>query len=235
MGRKSRSKRERREDPAYALERLLRPYSRRSVLDLLEVASVSPTAAHRGATIGAIFDSVVRRRRPGTVPATPADLPVWAAAARQINSDVGTIEDFRPHDIRADVLVRWNDGVFRMVPGSLERPTAMVGRHARLAESIDPFVVGALGFGLSDVGEVVLRRTHEVASELAPAWLPGEAPEVGTEPRVSEAELAAAGALRPLEDIAATCSNPERAALAVDYFAVENNAIRFEKSGVYIR
>ncbi len=206
MGRKSREKRERREQDGGPLGPL-HDFSASSLYALLEAASVSPTAAHRGPSIAKLFHTAVRRRKAGARPAGAADLPALVAAARADNPAITTLEDFQPYDVRSEVLVRWGADLFRLVPGSLERPTAMVSQHARLATAIDRVLVSELSFGLHDVGEIVLRRLHEVANRLAPYWPDGPVAAVGDDPFLSDAEVVAAGSLPSLSAVLEACTD----------------------------
>ena len=71
-----------------------------SLLALLEVASASPTACHRLASLALIFDSVLKRTKTGPSQATPDLLPKLAKAAHWENRTIRRLEDFIPHDAR---------------------------------------------------------------------------------------------------------------------------------------
>jgi hypothetical protein len=230
MGRKSREKRERREEGGDSVAHALKNFSTASLYPLLDAASVSPTAAHRGPSIATLFYTAVRRRRTGARPASPADLPPLVAAARIKNPAITTLEDFQPYDIRSEVLTRWGSNLFRIVPGSLERPTAMVSQHAGLAAAIDGLLVAELGFGLRDVGEIILRRLNEVAARLAPYWPDDPAAAVGSDPLVSEAEVVAAGSLPTLTAVVEACTDVNRARAAAARYVVPSGNLRFDPS-----
>ena len=231
MGRKSREKRERRERQAVGPLALLNDFSSSSLHALLEAASVSPTAAHRGPSIATLFHSALSRRRTGARPAGAADLAVLVEAARASDPAITSMEDFQPYDARSEVLVRWGADLFRMVPGSLERPTAMVYQHARLARAIDGLLVAELGFGLSDIGEIILRRLDAVANQLAPHWPQGgPVAAIGSAPRISHEEAAAAVSLPSLADILEVCANVNRARAAAQRFVVSASKLPFDPS-----
>ena len=140
------------------------------------------------------------------------------------------VEDFQPYDARSEVLVRWGAELFRVLPGSLERPTAMVNQHARLAEAVDDVLVDELGFGLSDVGELVLRRLDAVATHLAPHWSDGPAAEIGSPPNVSVEEFVAATSLPSVADVTQACADPDRARAAAERFVVSARKLPFDPS-----
>jgi len=147
MGRKSREKRERREEGRRPLGREIQRWSADSLYPLLDAASVSPTSSHRGPSIAAVFDAAVRSRRDGSRPTTADSLPTLLEAARQEIPSISSLEDFQPYDVRAEVLGRWGSELFRLIPGSLERPPAVIRQHALLARSIDGVLISDLGFG----------------------------------------------------------------------------------------
>ncbi len=229
MGRKSREKRERRERKANSpLALALRDFSPQTVLPLLEAASVSPGAAHLGPSLGALFLATVQRGARGQRPAGADDLPGFVAAAHaEYDGGMAALEDFQPCDARSEVLIPWNDQLFRVVPGSLGQPIAMVNRHARLARSIDKFLTGELGFGLIDVGEIIFRRVDMVARHLAPHWGQAAAAGVGDGPAVSVEEAAAATRLPSAADVLGACVDPRRAQLAAKAFTAPSEKLVF--------
>lgn len=151
-------------------------------------------------------------------------------AVQRRHPTVEQLEDFVPLDGRLDVLVRWNGELLRTLPGSLERPVALVEEHALLASVIDPALMPQLGFGLADVGEVILRRLDHVARLLGPAWPSTARAEIGDAPSVTAAEVAAAGQLPSLEQIVEECSEPVRARAAVRRYTVRPAELHFDPS-----
>jgi hypothetical protein len=143
---------------------------------------------------------------------------------------IGAQEDFRPYDGRSEVLVRWGPELFRLLPGSLERPTAMVDQHILLASVIDRVLIPRLGFGLFDVGELILRRLDDVACSLAPRWPDGAAVEVDDNPGVTQVEIDAAGGLPSLEDMLQECVDPRRAAAAAARYTLAAKDLRCDPS-----
>lgn len=214
VGRKSREKRERRERGEGPIAALVDGFSSDSLIPLLEAASVSPTAAHRGPSIASLFHAVAQRRRGGNKSATPNVLPKLVAGVLAALPGIGNMEDFRSFDPRSEVLVRWGPGLFRLLPGSLERPTAMVNHEALLASVIDRVLVPRLGFGLSDAGELILRRVDHVARCLTAHWPDVPVADVGDDPHVTQAEVDAANGLRSFEEMLGDCVFPNRAAAA---------------------
>lgn len=209
---------------------LLDGYSPTSVIPLLEAASVSPGSAHRLPSISTLFHAAVQAGQNRGKPVKHGDLPTLVDAVHMQYPRIASIEDFSPYDPRSEVLVRWDSNVFRMVSGGLERPTAVVHRHALLAEAIDPIVVTKLGYGLSDVGEVILRRVDEVARSLAPYWPEGPLAEVGSAPHVSLAEVRAAENLRPWSELLNSCGDPQRAGTAAARYTIDAKNLECDPS-----
>ena len=204
--------------------------SQESLLALLEAGSASPTACHRLASLALIFDSVMKRTRTGPNQATPDLLPKLVEAARREDRKIRKLEDFIPHDARLEVEVRWDGSVHRMLPGSLDQPVGMVENLRMLAYVVDPVLVEHVEFGLADVVELVLRRVGHVASVLAPTWSTRQEV-IGTPPRVSDRELAAAETLLDISNQVASCRNPDRARVALEIFSVSPEQLMFNPSG----
>ena len=215
MGRKSRAKRERREQGVGQIAAVAKGRTRRDLLGLVEAASASPTASHRIPSLAMILDAVIGRTKHGPNHVAPPLLPDLVAAAHVERPWLGRYEDCEPCDPRLAVQVRWRDELFRLIPGVSTYPVASIGLWEWLAEAIDPVLVPAVGYGLGDVVEVALRRMSYVVSELSRVWPEGEMPGLDAPPRIQAAELAAAVALMPLQDQIAACSDPSRAFKAV--------------------
>ena len=215
MGRQSRAKRERREHGVGQIAAVAKGRTRRDLLALVEAASASPTANHRIPSLAVILDAVVRRTRHGPHHVTPSLLPDLVEAARAEGPWLTRYEDYEPCDPRLEVQVRWRGELFRQIPGISAHPVADIDLWEWLAEAIDPVLIPAIGYGLGDVVEVALRRMSYVASEMSRVWLEGEMPDLDAPPRIRAAELDAAIALAPLQDLIAACSDPSRAMQAV--------------------
>lgn len=194
----------------------LRPFSTPSVLDLLETASTSPTASHALPSISILFDASLRRKRQGETRASARDLPALVAAAHTEIPELASFEDASGLDPRARVVVRWAGQTFRILPGALERPRGLFDRLQLLATVLDRSILGARGFRVSDVTELVLRRLDEVASVLAPAWPDGVMPAPGDPVSITGEELAIASRLRTFTDLPASCRSPKEARAALD-------------------
>jgi hypothetical protein len=130
--------------------------------------AASPTASHRIPSLSLVFDTLIREEEAGTRPASSADLPILVHAAHREEPRIASQEDCVPYDPRLEVLVPWNGALFRLLPGSLERPVATVDQLQPMAGAIDPVLVPNLGYRLADAAEVVLRRVDEVARCLSP-------------------------------------------------------------------
>ena len=229
VGRKSRAKREGREQGVGPVAQAAKGVSLASLLALLEAASAAPSANYRLRSVGLVFDSVMKRTITGSRPATPGLLPRLAAAAHEEAPDLWMQEDFLPYDARLEVLVRWGSDLYRLLPGSLERPVATIDHLRLLAKVIDPVLVDRLGFGLEDAVELVLRRIDHVSTVLAPLWSPIEV-EIGMSPFISAEELVAAGTLLDISSQVERCCNPDRARSALEYHSVRPNQLAFDLS-----
>ena len=226
MGRKSREKRERRESGAGPVARVARGRSRATLLALLEAASVSPNASHYLPSLSVIYESLASRTRAGDQHADGALLHSLIGAAHRECPSVAAEEDFLPHDPRFDVRVEWSGEMFRMVAGTVERPTSDVETLRRLAATVDPVLREHARYGLTDVVELVLRRVDAVVGVLAPTWPSDLGRELRSPPQLRPEELAAAAQLPPLEDQIAQCSDPERARAALEAHSVPAKTLR---------
>lgn len=230
MGKQSRRKKEQRRRGVGPVVDVARGVSQESLLALLEASSASPTACHRGASLALVFASAMKRTRTGSQRATPDLLPKLVEAANQEVAELWQLEDFLPCDARLEVLVRWENGLYRILPSSLEQPVAAVGILHLLAEVIDPVLIEHLGFGLGDAVELVLRRVDHVASVLAPAW--GDRQEdLGTVPAITAGELEAARSLLDISKQVRSCRNPQRAERALESLSVRPKRLGLNLSG----
>lgn len=226
MGRKSREKKERRERTDGPVAELIAAYSTPPLLAVIDAASVSPTAAQRSPSLSVLFEATVRRRRPGSDPINARELPALVNRVAVIVPKLSSMEDWVPYDGRHEVLVPWNGRLFRMLPGSMERPTQVVRLQRMLASVIDPVIGPELGFGLADAGEVVLRRMDQVARALIAVWPDGPLADIGDEATVTEAEVAVISGLPSLDGLVDECRDPKAAARALDRFTVHSGALR---------
>ena len=229
MGRKSREKRQRREHGVGPVGRVAHGRSRASLLALLEAASVSPNASQYLPSFSVIFESLASRRiRMGDKHAGRALLDPLVRAAHQECPSVAAEEDFLPHDPRFDVRVDWSGEMFRMVAGTLERPTSDVETLRLLAATVDPVLREHARYGLTDIVELVLRRVDAVAGMLAPTWPSDLERKLRSPPQLRPEELAAAAQLPPMEDQIAQCSDPERVRAALEAHSVPAKTLRRE-------
>jgi hypothetical protein len=157
-------------------------------MTVLDAASCSPTAAHRLQSLGVLFAETVSRAEEGKPDASATDLPSLLQEVTDRMPAIAHLEDYVPPDPRSAVLVRWRTQLFRIMPGSLERPVAMIERARTVASAIDDTLVGALGFSLTDICELVLRRVDSVATVLATAWGADRADAPDAAATISDAE-----------------------------------------------
>lgn len=182
---------------------------------VLEAASCSPTAAHRLQSLGVLFAETVSQASEGQPDATAADLPSLLQEVTDRMPAISHLEDYVPPDPRSAVLVRWRGELFRLMPGSLERPVAMIERARIVAAAIDTALVEVLGFSLRDICELILRRVNSAAMALATVWGQDRADVPGAPATITEAELALAKILPSLAHTVASCSDPARTAAAL--------------------
>ena len=216
MGRKSRLKRERREAEEAGLSGLMRTISPDSMQALLEAASASPTSNYALPPISVAFCSFAKQRRHGQLPARPEHLARVVEAARRECADLARLEDFVPGDSQEEVVVRWAGSLHRILPGALSQPVSLLEDARRLADVIDPVLTAAVGYGLSDAIELVLRRVSHVAQTLSPGWAPRVLSDTSRSPSVSRSDLSAAGMLTDIESQVQECRHPARARMVLD-------------------
>lgn len=229
MGRKSRAKRERREQSAGPIASVAEGRSRASLLALVEAASVSPNASQYLPSLSVIYETVVTGRMSlGERRAEPELLyPLVKAAHRECPS-LAAEEDDLPHDPRYEVRVEWGGEWYRMVGGTLERPTSVIEMLRRLAGTVDPVLQECAGYGLTDIVGLVLRRVDAVIGVLGPTWPQNREQELGAVPELRPEELAAAGLLPVLECQIAECDDPGRARAALDAHSMPARSLRRE-------
>ncbi|MCU1364432.1 MAG: hypothetical protein JWN39_71, partial [Ilumatobacteraceae bacterium] len=228
MGKRSRVIQQRRADGDGPVAALIATYATADLIRVLDAASVSPTAAQRSPSMSLIFEAAVRRRRQGVRSIDGAGLVELVAEIAQMFPGVESMEDFQQYDGRLEVLVPWGTGLFRLLPGAMERPTQVVRQHRLIASVIDPALKPAIGFGLGDAGELLLRRLDQVAVGLAPAWPDGPLAEIGDDARISEPEIEAVRTLLPFAALIEACDDPRAAQLACGRFSKRARDLRGE-------
>lgn len=234
MGRKSREKKERRERGDGPIADLVAEFSTPSLVAMIEAAAVSPTAAHRAPSLALLFEAIVQRRRSGNAQVGVEALTRAITGVAAEHPELIHREDFVPYDARRKVLVPWNGHLFRMLPGAMERPAQVVRQHHLLAKVIDPFIVPVIGFGLMDVGELLLRRVDQVARAFAPTWPDGLVAAIAGEATLTDAELVAAASLPPINDLVNRCTIPDAARLALDRFTVDAATLRADVRNLFV-
>ena len=106
----------------------------------------------------------------------------------------------------------------------------MVNQHILLASVIDRVLVPRFGFGLFDVGELVLRRLDHVARSLVPHWPDGPAAEVGDAPRLTQSEVDAVVGLLSVDEMLRECVDPDHAAAAAARYTVAAKKLHCDPS-----
>lgn len=231
MGRRHRNDGSRRIVGVGPVARTARGVSLESLLELLEVASVSPTACNRLPSLALIFDSAIKRTRTGSQQASVGLLPKLVRAAHREDRKLRRYEErFLPHDPGSELVVRWRERLYRLPPGSLVHPAAVVENLRMVADVIDPVLVEHSGFGLGDAVELVLRRVDHVASVLAPTWS-ARTQNPKASPRINHRELDAAGRLLSFSEQVGSCHSSGRAQRALEFFSTDSKGLPFNPAG----
>jgi hypothetical protein len=214
------------------IDRCLARYECTSVRALLAAAIDSPGGGHRIPSLTLMWLRSVARPPAGQVIARDRDMPRLLSAARSAAPQTEVLEDCWASDPRLVTRFPVGGQRFRLHPGELSDPLAILRSVTATAEAIDDFLLNRHGFRLSDLVEVALRYCDHRTSVIAPAWPTDDlardrdAPEgeslkarvrrIGRTPVVvSEAEIAASASagIEPDEWIRA-CEYPDRAAVA---------------------
>jgi hypothetical protein len=230
MSRASREARTKRRQGVIApFQDLLKNFEASSILRLIEAAAVSPTAAHRAQSLGRLFLDTVRLWPNGQRTAAAADLPELVAAAAKRNPEFSSLEDYVPLDPRRDVRTDWGDQSYRILPGCLERPVAMMER----ARTVDAVTADALlncfGFALGDLAKLVLCRLDEAASVYSRVWPPGDGrPSPSDRPIVGQAEVECSELLASADGLIAQWGPTSRVVRALDWATRDVAELRFD-------
>jgi hypothetical protein len=227
MGKAARQKKERREtrgrDP---LRSVLRAFDRDSVLTLIGAALCSPTAAHQLAALNNIRSWILSTAPGrGTRQATPAELPLFVAAAHQSEPRLISLTDSIPKDPRTSVMFRHRDRLFRVHPADMERPIAVLTKAEFIAETIDPVLIEAIGFGLADYLDILLGYMDSAIHKLASSWSAGPPDDPTDLGWVAEEEVETYRDLRPPGEFIDECPQPARSQLALEWATRDVNAV----------
>ena len=177
------------------LDRRVRGYNTDSLLTLATAAGASPTAGHRWASLAHLIAHTLSAA-PHRGGAASADrLPGLLDACIRDNPGLHSMEDFVPADPRLEVVVRRDNALLRLFPGSVERPVADVERAVLLSESVDNVLIPQLGFGIADYTDVGLHYLNHAVRIMAPAWSNGKRPSLDDGPYITDDELEAARSL----------------------------------------
>jgi hypothetical protein len=197
------------------LQQALSRFSRASLLALLDAASCSPSASHRLPSIGFIFSKLLTVSE-GIEVAQASDLESLLEVCRRVEPHLETVEDYLPSDGRLDVRTRWGNRLLRLMPGSLERPIAMIERARLVANCTDSVLIGRLGFGLTDACDLVLTHVDGACTVMASEWVTrAEYPRAPT--ALSDDEVTKASQILSVATSLAKCAQPDRAARALEW------------------
>lgn len=197
---------------------LLRPLDPDSLWLVLRAAGASPGVAHRGVTLAHLVSRALRGAARGRHRVAPGGLTGLLDAAGRAEPALAMLEDHIPLDPTLDVRVRFENQVYRLFPGSMERPVADVARASLVADAIDDHLLGLFGFGVADYVRLVLREIDATLAVLAPVWPLRPRLRPGGPARLTASEVAAASRLPAVwqhpHDEADARVDRERAALA---------------------
>ena len=145
--------------------------------------------------------------------------------ARDADPRIAQLEDYHPYDTTLTVCARWDNELYRILPGQLSRPVGAIQEAQLVASCIDPVLVRHLGYGLADVVELILRRVDHVSTTLAPVWMSGQAPNPGDLPSITSDEINAAFGSQDIAAQVAACTNPDRALRALENHSSPRNKV----------
>lgn len=206
-------------------------WSRESLLSLLTAAACSPSAAHRLPSIGRTLQDAVRLKSSGTDIIGPESLGNLLDATKRADPRVGSLEDYVPLNPLMRVRVRHRGRRYRLHPAGLERPIAAVVRARRVADAVDDTLLRLEGFGIADLLELVLRFADRFIEVCSSFWPNNAVQTLDAPATVTAAEIMALKDLVGLEDIAAQCTHPDRARLALRWGTREAQDLHFEPDG----
>jgi len=197
-------------------------FNRQSLFALLDAASASPTAAALLATLGTAFHAAITRPREGRATAGAADLKSIVDRIHGEDRRLLSLLDYKPLDPRRDVVARWGRELFRLVPGTWERPVSVVQQARFAANVVDPALIERHGFGIFDLVELSLRYQDSCCQRLQHAW-PAD-----PDPGVTAAEVDAAATFAPISEIAERCRRPTRARAALRWASRSPKEMSFD-------
>lgn len=191
------------------MRRLVERYDGDALWTLITAAGAAPGVRHRWATLGHLLAGALRAEQRGRRPVRSGDLQRLLDACVADEPRLIHLEDFLPKDPREEVLIRVDDVVLRLFPGSVERPVADVRRALLVAEAIDGALTARLGFGVRDLLTATLAFIDRAIAVMASAWPTGEL--AGDGPVVlSAGELEAAAVLGDATMLAALGLSPQQ-------------------------
>ncbi len=152
-----------------------------------------------------------------------SELPTLLEACVSVEPRLAHLEDYVPLDPRLDVRVKHRDRWFRLLPASLERPVGAVRRAQLVAETVDPVLRQTAGFGVADLLEVALRLCNDTLEIASEAWLGVD--EAASDLGVTADAVEAVRRYPTLGQVLEGCSDAEACRRAVDFFAVEQEAL----------
>ena len=219
MGEASRRKKATRQTrPTHPMRSLLTQFRRTTVLDVIGAAMSSPTSVHQTpALCWLLWEAASYRDLAKARNATAEDLPLLVAAAHRAEPQLAMLTDWIPVDPRLEVGVRWGNNLFRLHPGDVERPVALVRKARFVARVIDPTLLQNLGFCLADFVELSLRHSDSAMTRLSPVWSAGPVNTPDAAPTVEPAEIRAWQDVMGLDDAVVRCRYPERAGRALQW------------------
>ncbi len=172
---------------------------------------------HQSPALCAVIANAITDNGPGGRVAQAEDLALIVQNAHEDNPRLWSLTDALPLDPRLCVHVRWGRGTYRLHPGSMERPVAVVAKAGLVAGVVDRGLSATHGFRLTDLVEVLLRHSDCGVKTLSTHWSIPPADDAGDTPVISDAEIRAFKTLPSLHALATQCTDHDAARLAVEW------------------
>ncbi|MEU7171454.1 MULTISPECIES: hypothetical protein [Micromonospora] len=211
-----------------AIDEALGRFTAASVIPLLGAAIDAPWSRPWQQHLTLLWLRAVGVPPAGSRPATDPDLAVLVNAAVEV-ARYPVLPPGVSSDPRQPVGFMIAGRRCRIHPGDYLYPLMMLRRLATTAQAVDPTLLDAVGFTLTDVIEVVLAHGADILKGLAEAWSAVADEATGDDAGSTAARAAAVsttevdavrqsiarlGDPRPITN---RCSHPERAARALDW------------------
>ncbi|MDQ0847552.1 hypothetical protein QFZ68_007315 [Streptomyces sp. V1I6] len=218
------------------LDRAMARFSTDSLIVLFQAALVSPGSARFHDHVLLLFTRALRTSAHGGILAGAADLPELVEAAVRAAPGRGVVTERDPAEVRDRVRFSVAEDHLLVHPGQLAHPLLVLRSLKLTAGAVDKPLREALGFGVEDVLELVLRLTNRSLAAFSAAWPAPETGPAGEEGpevscRVTPAEVSAAAAVARADpaELVPAARFPERAERALQWLTcrIEDLPLRY--------